>query len=742
MEGQLVATIQENLALYLNENAIFLAERLLAEFPSEQNVYLLATCYHRAQQSYRAYHLLKGELNQSGDDERSDLFFYIKDLYLTFLSHHVMAGLHGPQCRYLFALCCLEMGKLTEAESALLPDNDVSRVPNGAAGYFLLGRCFQLSNRHSVAVAYYNTALKLDRMMWCAYEQLCILGADSEAQDYINTHQQGNNNNAHTPAATTPQQSQSGAQTQAQPSTAGFTFTFATHTPPGQVVEQLGRGLGTIGQTPVLGVKNGGRQTLIDRQTADWGVSAMEDAPSAEDFTTPDAAELPSGPPPIPRGAAWPPSAAVPGGGGASPSVLSGWQQDGDSSMAQERKFLDDGKLRKYSSKLFSDPASALRMVGAPSTILPGHGVTPAQVHAEDAAAMVQLAAVPGIPRGERTLEGQAAAVGLLQQFGEAFRLLSMYKCQEAIDAFSRLPQNHVQTGWVLIQLGRAFFEMVNYSSAAVAFEQARKIDPFRLKGIEVYSTVLWHMKREVELSALSQEVVAIDRQSPAAWCVMGNCFSLQKEHESALRFFQRALQLDSTLPYAYTLCGHEYFANEDFEKGITCYRNAIRIDPRHYNAWFGMGHIYYRQEKFGMAEYHFRRAHVINDRSSVLRCYLGMSLHKLKRSAEALQVLSEAIVADKNNPLARFERAGVLASDGRLEEALSELQALHNLVPREASVLFHMGKVFKRLGRTQDALAAFSEALDLQPPSADTNVIKSAIDRVTQPDAEEEEEV
>lgn len=67
LEGQLVASIQENLSLYLNENAIFLAERLVAEFPSEQNVYLLATCYHRAQQTYRAYHLLKRK-EQSGNE--------------------------------------------------------------------------------------------------------------------------------------------------------------------------------------------------------------------------------------------------------------------------------------------------------------------------------------------------------------------------------------------------------------------------------------------------------------------------------------------------------------------------------------------------------------------------------------------------------------------------------------------------------------------------------------------------
>ena len=74
----------------------------------------------------------------------------------------------------------------------------------------------------------------------------------------------------------------------------------------------------------------------------------------------------------------------------------------------------------------------------------------------------------------------------------------------------------------------------------------------------------------------------------------------------------------------------------------------------------FGMGHIYYRQEKYGMAEYHFRRALGINPRSSVLRCYLGMALARLHRSADALEALSAAAEADPRNPLARFERAQV----------------------------------------------------------------------------------
>lgn len=90
----------------------------------------------------------------------------------------------------------------------------------------------------------------------------------------------------------------------------------------------------------------------------------------------------------------------------------------------------------------------------------------------------------------------------------------------------------------------------------------------------------------QVEISRLAHKALSLDRLCPQAWCVMGNCFSLQKEHETALRFFQRALQIDPHFTYAYTLCGHEYFANEDFDKALAYYRNAITRDPRHYNAW------------------------------------------------------------------------------------------------------------------------------------------------------------
>ena len=69
-------------------------------------------------------------------------------------------------------------------------------------------------------------------------------------------------------------------------------------------------------------------------------------------------------------------------------------------------------------------------------------------------------------------------------------------------------------------------------------------------------------------------------------WCAVGNCFSLQKEHETAIKFFERAVLVEPEFAYGYTLLGHEYSFIDELDDAMNCYRHAVRIDPRHYNAW------------------------------------------------------------------------------------------------------------------------------------------------------------
>ncbi|KAJ1556974.1 anaphase-promoting complex subunit cdc27 [Cladochytrium tenue] len=103
---------------------------------------------------------------------------------------------------------------------------------------------------------------------------------------------------------------------------------------------------------------------------------------------------------------------------------------------------------------------------------------------------------------------------------------------------------------------------------------------------MDVYSSTLWHLRKEVALSHLSHQLLEADRRAPETWCAIGNCFSLKREHDTALKCFRRAVQLDEGFAYAYTLSGHECLAMDDYERALFFFRNAVRANGRHYTGW------------------------------------------------------------------------------------------------------------------------------------------------------------
>ncbi|KAJ1435441.1 Tetratricopeptide-like helical domain superfamily [Sesbania bispinosa] len=329
-------------------------------------------------------------------------------------------------------------------------------------------------------------------------------------------------------------------------------------------------------------------------------------------------------------------------------------------------------------------------------------------------------------PVGGQLMSGSKVITG-------ASEILTLLR--DALHTYLKLPHKHYNTGWVLSQIGKMYFELVDYLEADQAFGLARQIMPYSLEGMDVYSTVLYHLKEDMKLSYLAQELVSTDRLAPQSWCAMGNCYSLQKDHETALKNFQRAVQLNPRFAYAHTLCGHEYVALEDFENGIKCYQSALRVDARHYNAWYGLGMIYLRQEKFEFSEHHFRMAFQINPRSSVIMSYLGTALHALKRNQEALVVMEKAILADKKNPLPMYQKANILMSLEDFDEALEVLEELKEYAPRESSVYALMGKIYKRRNMHEKAMLHYGIALDLKPSATDAAAIKAAIEKLHVPD-------
>lgn len=341
---------------------------------------------------------------------------------------------------------------------------------------------------------------------------------------------------------------------------------------------------------------------------------------------------------------------------------------------------------------------------------------------------------------------GVLHVAALLTTLASAYQLLTLYKCKDCIRLLHKLPASHYSSAFVQHLLGKAFYEMNEYSPCVLALKEMLRLEPFRLQGTETLSTALWHLKKNKELCALSQQVIDVDRHSPEAWCVVGNCFSLLREPDAALRFFARALEINKFFTYAHTLSGHEAANNEDLDKASQFFRNALICDDRHYSAWYGLGSIYKRQERYELAEYHFRRALDVNSASGKLYCHLGMALHAQNspaKSDEAYRVLSKACLIDVKNPQLHFQRAHVLISMHNYEDALLELEIVRELAPREPPVYILLGQLCQKLHRTTEALFYYNTAMDLDPK--ETASLKKNIEAIGDPhddvDALEEED-
>jgi len=316
----------------------------------------------------------------------------------------------------------------------------------------------------------------------------------------------------------------------------------------------------------------------------------------------------------------------------------------------------------------------------------------------------------------------------LTRRFASATRALALYDCRKCLDELEQLPHAHQQSPWVLAMVGRAHYERLEYASAERAFKAVRTLEPYRLWDMEVYSTLLWHLQRNVQLSFLAQELVDIDPQSPQAWIAVGNLFSLQKERSQALTCFRRAAQMDPTCAYAFTLSGHESI-DEDLDKAINLFQSALRADPRHYNAWYGLGTCYLRMSKIRLAEYHYRKAVEIHPNNAVLLGCVGMAVERGGDRDAALSLFDRAVGLAPENALVRYRRAKILISMKKYALAVQDLEELRGTSPEESNVVFQLAKVYRLVGDEVKSAQLLAVARDISPKSV--NKIKKLLDTV-----------
>jgi anaphase-promoting complex subunit 3 len=758
--SQLRSQIYYHLDNNLVRNALFLAGRLVSYEPRNPDAaYLLALCQLQA-----------GQIKAAWESTR---------VHGTRATHlgcvYVYAQASLELGRFVEGITAIERGKPLWVNRNSWNQHTESRrqaLPDAAAVYTLQGKLFQSHKDMSKAVDCWVEALKINPFMWDAFLGLCESGANINIPNVYkmtpemvafmkSAHQSEKDSAADKTSTNGPLQSQpTNNPVSSDPFLSSNTKVNGVGYGSSALFEKF-NGSNTSVATSLVNVNADGSETPIatdDESLQNGPMSSRPPwepplAPARRQRSAQELMDYGSAPPPRMGGTLKsrtrsktgsddavltmpdPPPAAPTKrtiSGQVAANTLQA-QNNVPEGARRSRRLLNTvqptttatSKMSSFASSLGLREGRDIKKAKAPGT--KGRTATTSTVGRvvsgnRNRAELMDVEPRPPVPKTStqsqyhKDQEGLQSLLDLFSRMANGYFSLSRYDCHNAIQIFNTLPTQHRESPFILACIGKAYYEQASYADAEKFFIRVKQNSGSVLEDMEVYSTVLWHMKNEVELAYLAHELMEIDRLSPQAWCAVGNSFSLQREHEQALKCFKRATQLDGGFAYGFTLQGHEFIANEEYDKALDAYRSGVNADSRHYNAWYGLGKVYEKMGKYDIAEQHYRTAARINPTNAVLVCCIGMVLEKNKHYEAALAQYSKACTLSPSSALSRFRKARVLLTLQQPKMALMELQILKDMAPDEANVFFLLGKLYKMLKMKADAVKSFTAALNLDP--------------------------
>jgi TolB-like protein/Tfp pilus assembly protein PilF len=199
------------------------------------------------------------------------------------------------------------------------------------------------------------------------------------------------------------------------------------------------------------------------------------------------------------------------------------------------------------------------------------------------------------------------------------------------------------------------------------------------------------------------------------------------------------ALYTQNLEAYSALLKGRFYWNKRTvagFQSAMEAYRQAIALDPSYAPAWAGLADCYTMLgflnasspvEARKQAREAAERAIALDDGLAAAHVALGQQLAIYEYDWDAaIAALERALELDPNSADAHYGLSKLLASLGRIDEALPHIQRAQRLDPLSMIILASLGWELAVAGRYQESDIAFESARELDPQFIWTHVLQS----------------
>lgn len=259
----------------------------------------------------------------------------------------------------------------------------------------------------------------------------------------------------------------------------------------------------------------------------------------------------------------------------------------------------------------------------------------------------------------------------------------------------------------------KRLIELGQFPAAEAALRHSLEVDPSQADAHYLLGYVLFRERKPTEsLAEFTAGARGREPTSEELKIVASDYISL-KDYADAERWLRFATEHAPADAAAWYLLGRTQYNEDHAADAISSFQRCLRLRPRDLKAEYNLGLAYERvgQPNQAIAAYtsaiEWDRQQPVRDAQPYLD--LGM-LHLGQGQAEkALGPLREAVKLGDRNPLAAQELGLALEAVGRFDEALVSLRRAAELAPAAERPHFFLGRLYRRLGRKQDAAAEFA---------------------------------
>jgi len=262
----------------------------------------------------------------------------------------------------------------------------------------------------------------------------------------------------------------------------------------------------------------------------------------------------------------------------------------------------------------------------------------------------------------------------------------------------------------------------------------AGKFADYYNKGIDEYGN-----KNYIKAIEWFKKASKIDKKDPEPHANIGLCRHYLKEYRAAIVAFRKAIELDRTRAEYHSRLGNSYAELKEFDKAVAAYQETLKLNPNNFRTRFNLALVLDNAKDTTRAEAEYKNilsrigsaissAKAKNDGNRLknlretafkTKKALAVLYFNGRRFSEAIELLEKATAERPQNADVHFLVGVVLASQGKLKDAILNLQKAVKLNhPNPSEVYKHIGNTYFSMKKYDEAIKAYKKAIFESPSS------------------------